>query len=316
MKSSRTAIRPPMSVRSPMPGCGSRIPWLSALAAAAGLVACGEGASEAPVACGVVPQQAVPVGEPALIEPCFEDPEGGTITLSASSSDEDVATVEVEGSTLRIEAVSPGLAAIAVVATDPDELTADIEFEVWVPNRPPQVCGQIPQQVLFVRQTLVTQACFEDPDGQELTLGASSSDEDVATVEVLESIVLRIAGVSPGSATVTIVATDPGGLSGEMNVQVLVPNRPPVTRGSPGPAEVVRGESRQWTLGDYIRDPDEQPLTYGTSSANPEVATASVVDGGTLMVTGVAEGTTMVTVTGTDPGGLSATIRFQVTITG
>lgn len=316
MKNSHTAIRPPMSIRSPMPGCASRIPWLPPLAAAAVLVACEESAPEGPVACGAVPQQAVPVGEPVFIEPCFEDPDGGTLTLSTSSSDVDVATVAVAGSTLRIEAVSPGRAAIAVVATDPDELTADIEFEVWVPNRPPQVCAQIPQQVLFVRETVLTQPCFEDPDGQEVTLGASSSDVDVATVEVLEGIALRIAAVSPGSATVTVVATDPGGLSGEMNVQVLVPNRPPITRGSPGPAEVVRGESRQWTLGDYIRDPDEQPLTYGASSANPEVATAWVVDDGTLMVTGVAEGTTTVTVTGSDPGGLSATISFQVTVTG
>jgi len=288
---------------------------MTPLAAAVGLVACGESAPERPEACGVIPQQAVPVGEPALVLPCFEDPDGGTLTLSASSSDVEVATVEVRGSTLRIEAVSPGLATIAVVATDPDELTAGIEFEVSVPNRPPQVCRQLPQQVLFVKQTALIEPCFQDPDGQEFTLGASSSDVEVATVEVLR-LAFMIAAVSPGTATVTVEATDPGGLSGEMDVQVLVPNRPPFTRGSPGPAEVVKGESRQWRLGDYMRDPDEQPLTYGTSSANPGIATASVVEGRTLMVTGVAEGNTMVTVTGTDPGGLSATIRFQVTITG
>ena len=55
-----------------------------------------------------------------------------------------------------------------------------------------------------------------------LTLGASSSDDEVATVAVVGQA-LRVEGVSPGSATIRVVATDPDGLSGasEFGVTVL-----------------------------------------------------------------------------------------------
>ena len=63
-----------------------------------------------------------------------------------------------------------------------------------------------------------------------------------------------------------------------------------------------------------MRDPDFQKLTHGASSANPEIVTTSV-DDGTLTVTAVEVGITTVTATETDPGGLSATMDFQVTVT-
>ncbi len=188
-----------------------------------------------------------------------------------------------------------------------------MKFEVVVPNRPPRVCGSVPRQSLFYQQSALIQPCFEDPDNQEFTLSAWSSDVEVAKVDVL-GLAIRIRALSPGTATVAVVATDPGGLTAQLDVQVLVPNRAPVRRGSPGPAEVVKGESKRWRMGDYILDPDGQQLTYSASSANPEIVTASVVDDGLLMVTGVAVGSATVTMTGTDPGGLSATIEFQVTV--
>lgn len=255
----------------------------------------------------------VPIGQPLLVRACFVDPEGGALTLSASSSDAAVATVSVEGHVISVEAVSLGSATITVVATDPDALTAEQEFKVLVPNQPPVVCGSVPQQSLFYQQSALIEPCFEDPDNQEFTLSASSSDVEVAKVDVL-GLAIRIRALSPGTATVAVVATDPGGLTGQLDVQVLVPNRSPVRRGSPGPAEVVNGESRQWRIGDYIQDPDGQKLTYSASSANPEIVSASVVDNSVLMVTAVAVGSATVTMTGTDPGGLSATIEFTVTV--
>ena len=299
------------TTRSPMPLGGFGMLRLPLLAAVAGFFACGDGA--APRACGVTQQQRGFVGERLLLQPCFEDPDGGTLTLSASSSDAAVATVAVHGSDIFVEAVSLGSATITVRATDPDSMTAELKFAVLVPNRPPAVCGSLPPQALYYRQSALLKPCFEDPDGQEFTLRASSSDVEVAAVDVLE-LAIRIRARSPGTATVAVVAADPGGLTSQLDVEVVVLNRPPVTRGSPGPAEVVEGESMRWRIGDYIRDPDGQQLTYSASSANPEVATASVVDVTTLIVTGVAAGSTTVTAKGTDPGGLSATIDFLVTV--
>ena len=154
--------------------------------------------------------------------PCFEDPEGEELTLTASSSDVEVATVAVPDSAISVEGVSPGSATITVVATDPAGLTAQQDFDVLVQNnRPPEVCGTIPDQTMFVRESALFQPCFEDPEGDFLTLTASSSDVEVATVIVLGQAI-RIRAISAGSATIAVVATDPGGLSATVDIEVTV----------------------------------------------------------------------------------------------
>ncbi|MDE2761243.1 MAG: Ig-like domain-containing protein, partial [Gemmatimonadota bacterium] len=75
---------------------------------------------------------------------------------------------------------------------------------------------------------------FSDPDGDDLDYSASSSDPDVATVSVAGAT-LRVAGVAQDAATVTVTATDPGGLSAKqefsVTVTVNVPNRAPEAEG-------------------------------------------------------------------------------------
>jgi len=160
--------------------------------------------------------------------PCFKDPEGEALTLSASSSDVKVATVAVADSAIRIEAVSPGSATISVVATDSDDLAAQQEVEVLVPdNLPPKVCGTIPEVILQTQHTALLQPCFEDPEGERLTFSASSSNADVASVIVLGQAI-RIKGVSVGSATVTVVAEDPGGATASLDIAVTVAATPVV----------------------------------------------------------------------------------------
>ncbi len=62
-------------------------------------------------------------------------------------------------------------------------------------------------------------------------------------------------------------------------------------------------------------DPDGDALSYTASSASPEVATAQA-DGASVMLTAVGFGTATVRVTAVDPGGLSATQAFMVTVPG
>ncbi len=306
--------RSPATIRSPVPRQGSRILRLSLLPAVACLFACAEDYFFlSPEACEDIPPQTVFVGEPAVVRPCFKDPEGEALVLTASSSDTEAATVIVKGSAVEIAGRSPGRATITVVATDPDDMTAEIRFEVVVPNRPPRVCNPVPRQEMYARESALIEPCFEDPDGEELTLVASSSDVNVATVTVFGHA-LRIAAVSPGYAVIAVVATDPGGMTAALDFQVLVANRAPLSRGSPGPATLMRGDAREWDLGDYFVDPDGQPLIYSATSANPGIATAAVADSTTLVVTGVATGMTTITVTATDPGGLTATTAFEVTV--
>ena len=62
-------------------------------------------------------------------------------------------------------------------------------------------------------------------------------------------------------------------------------------------------------------DPDGDPLTYAVSSSAPTVVAVRAL-GPRVTLTGVAEGTAVVRVTANDPGGLSATQSFTVTVGG
>ncbi|WP_420636973.1 hypothetical protein [Candidatus Palauibacter sp.] len=62
---------------------------------------------------------------------------------------------------------------------------------------------------------------FEDPDGQELTYSASSSDMSLVTVAVSGSV-LAATGVAVGTVTITVEASDPAGLTAMQEVEVEV----------------------------------------------------------------------------------------------
>ena len=91
------------------------------------------------------------------------------------------------------------------------------------------------------------------------------------------------------------------------------PNRAPVAVGEI-PAQRLTGPGARVAVAVYFRDPDGDALTYEAGSSDAEVAAASV-SGSTLTVTrGVAAGEATVTVTASDPDGLSATQSFEVTV--
>jgi len=193
-------------------------------AGVAALVACGE--AQPPRACDSVTDQETVVGQTVTVRVCFEDPEGGELTLAAVSSQESVARAVASATTVTVRGVSPGTAVVTVTATDEDGLTGDLDFQVLVPNRPPAVLETIPDAVLApgaVREWELTRY-FEEPDGQDLTYSASSSDASVVAVTVTGSI-LEGTGVAEGTATVTVTATDAMGLSATQEFGVEVTTR-------------------------------------------------------------------------------------------
>ncbi|MCY3808038.1 MAG: putative Ig domain-containing protein [Gemmatimonadetes bacterium] len=155
-------------------------------------------------------------------------------------------------------------------------------------------------------------AYFSDPDGDELTYTASSSNTGIATVSV-SGATAQVTGVAAGSATVDVTATDPGGLSADQTFTVTVPNRAPVAGEPIEDIDVVVGEAAQVDVSGNFSDPDGDALTYTATPSDTGVATASV-SGSAVTVSGVSLGTANVRVTATDPGGLSATQAFTVTV--
>ena len=126
---------------------------------------------------------------------------------------------------------------------------------------------------------------------------------------------MTINGVSAGTATVTVTASDPGGLSATQSISVTVEavNQAPLAEGTIDDLGLVVGAEATVDVAASFTDPDDDELTYAAASDDTTVVTVAV-DGAMVTVTAVAEGSATVTVTATDPGELSATQEFGVTV--
>ncbi len=267
-----------------------------------------------PVPCGSTPEQTPVVGEMVTVDLCFDDPDGDMLAFEVFSSDPGVATAIAAGSTVTVTAISPGLALVTMVATDPTGLKAQQGFRVVVPNRPPAAVGTIADRELMVGDSAVIDVAghFTEPDGQALGFSAAVSDSARLAGAVAGAVVTVVA-VAKGEAVVTVTATDPGGLAATQSFRVKVPNRPPVPVDSIPAREIMVGSADTLDLSPFFSDPDADPLIYLTAVSDTAVA-AATVSGSALTVTGLARGEAGVTITATDDEGLSATQRFGVTV--
>ena len=90
-------------------------------------------------------------------------------------------------------------------------------------------------------------------------------------------------------------------------------NRPPAAVGTLPNRELTLPGSFTVDVSQAFADPDGDPLTYTVSSSAPAVVTVRAADA-RVTLTAVDVGRARVQVTATDPGGLSATQTFMVTV--
>ena len=246
----------------------------------------------------------------------FTDPDGDALIFTAASAHAGVASVELIGSTLTITGRAPGSTRVTVTVADPAGMSIQQFFAVTVPNREPLAIGAIPGQSVVSGQTATIDASpfFSEPDGQTLSYAAASSNRGVATTAVAGATV-TLTGVSVGTATITVTATDPGGLTAQQRFSVTVraANQAPEVVSTVPDLTVTVGEVRAWQGADHFRDPNGDALTYAAGSSNAAVVLA-VVSGGEFGIGAISAGSAVVTVTASDPGGLSAQLSFRVTV--
>ena len=141
----------------------------------------------------------------------FSDPDDDVIFLSASSGNEAVVTVAVNGTTLTITEVGTGTSTVTVTASD-GALSTNETFDVTVldVNEPPVVANPIADREYYLssgNHTILLTNTFFDPDGDELTFSATSSNESVVIAEV-NGVTLNLTIVGTGSTTITVTADD------------------------------------------------------------------------------------------------------------
>ncbi len=248
----------------------------------------------APVAVGSI--EAVTIIEDAThAEDAASYFEGEGVTYAADSSDEAVATVEVDGSEVTVTAVAAGSATVTVTATNGGG-SAEQGFLVTVVPPAPVAVGSI-EAVTIIEDATHAEDAASYFEGEGLAYGAVSSDTEVATVEVDGSEV-TVTAVAAGSATVTVTATNGGG-SAEQGFLVTVVPPAPVAVGSIEAVTIIEDATHAEDAASYF---EGEGLVYGAVSSDTEVATVEV-DGSEVTVTAVAAGSATVTVTATSPGG-------------
>ena len=89
------------------------------------------------------------------------------------------------------------------------------------PNRPPEAVGAFADLNLSLAEQSDMQLRGKFRDEGSLRYRAESSAPSVASAQVVEGVV-RVIGRSPGAATITVTATDGGGLSAQLSFDVSV----------------------------------------------------------------------------------------------
>ena len=273
-----------------------------------------------PVAVDSITAREVMVDDAHTLElvPFFSDPDGDPLTYSAAVSDSAVVRANVADGALTLTGLAKGEASVTITAADDEGLTVEQSFTVTVPNRPPLVTDTIPSRMLYKSEadTLDLAAWFSDPDGDPLTWAAEAADASVVALEVSASAgTLVVTPLAEGETVVTVTATDPDGLTAAQGFTVIVPNRPPVATDKVPPRTLYKSEADTLDLTAYFSDPDGDPLTYAAAASNGNVVALEISSSDrTLIVTPISEGETVVTITATDPEGLTTTQSFAVTV--
>ena len=164
----------------------------------------------------------------------FTDPDGDTLTYSATSDKPNVVSIEMDKNFLTVSPLQIGKAIIKVEAFDSEGLKALTSFNINVEDEIIQwgseVANPISQKTLFageepfVRDLMAKPSVFKllDKEPVHLTFQASSSMTDVASVNITGNK-LTVQPISRGSTLITIAANDGYGrlVTSEFNLIVL-----------------------------------------------------------------------------------------------
>ena len=260
------------------------------------------------------------------------DPDGDRLTVTPVSSDTRIVTIDSDSANpwVYVSGVRKGSATVTVTASDGKVASAPQTFSVTVTGGNGSPVCDIPSSVSLTLEvggrgaSMGIVGVCTDPDGDDLRFAVRSSSPSVVSVSTPSGpqADYSITAVGPGTATITVSATDPDGLSDSASFPVTVTpdpddnggNEDPETVGSIPTITVGRGfVSDEINLDSYFRDRDGDRLNYRATSTSPSTVSVRVEDRNELTVSGRRAGSVTITVTASDGNGGTATQRFTAT---
>ena len=261
------------------------------------------------------------------VSPNFRDADGDRLTYDVDSDSDAVIWSRI-GSTVTLEGVSAGSAAVTVTATDPHGASATQSFRVTVGSGPQvPVIDNLnctpseprPEQTVTCTAQLsggeLDRWDWSDSDGGSSGCTRTTwdaqvwecSDSDTLTEDSSESYSTTFS--QAGRQTVSLTVRNSAGSDSE-SITFFV-NTPPVAVGSIADVTLEIDGSETVNVGPNFRDADGDRLTYDVDSDSDAVVWSST--GSAVTLEGANTGSATVTVTATDPHGASATQSFGVT---
>ncbi|MBN1203074.1 MAG: hypothetical protein JXJ20_14585, partial [Anaerolineae bacterium] len=206
-----------------------------------------------------------------------------------------------------------GTATVTLTVNDGVHPDVSVPFQVTVTaaNQPP-VIQTVGEQVVDEGASLTVPMQVTDPDGDPVMLAAVSDHPEIATASA-SGLDVIIGGVVPGTATLTVDADDGQGGMASTSFMVTVKglNSPPVI----GPiVEQALTVGEQITLPLDITDLDGDAVIVTAIPQDGGVVAATVVDNNSVVLDGLAEGTTAVDLTADDARGGITTATFTVAV--
>ncbi len=166
-------------------------------------------------------------------------------------------------------------------------------------------------------ETLNFQVVATDKEGDNFTMVMASNHSFVTYTIDNGTMDITCAPTfdDAGTYTILVEATDEFGNKNEASIVLTVKNvnRAPIVINPVGNTNMMSTEMPIISLSGIIADPDDEMLTYTVKSSNESVVKLFMADDAVIF-TAKASGTSTITITGSDAGGLSATHSFDITV--
>ena len=255
----------------------------------------------------------------ALSSGTFTDPQGETLTYSASGLP---AGVTFNASTLTFSGTAPatpGAYTITMTATDTSGLSASETFTATIPTLPPNAAKAIAAQTWTEDKAVsfaIPSGTFTDPQNEALTYTATlSNGQSLPSWLTLNATTGAFSGTPTATAVlaITVTATDTSGLSASEILDVSIVAPAPTVANHTANQTVTANEAVSFSLApNTFSAMSGQTLAY--KATEPAWLTFNPTTGTFTGTAPATRGTSTVTVTATQTSGLSVAESFTITV--